>query len=204
MQHSTILLNLEQVKAIIREGLSLNNYYILEKLSEGVPVAQIQEVQRLSDSLSSMVATGQLTQDGKVTTKGERILRDIISLGHKTLATGETKSQFAAFTEQFRELFPEILLPNGKEFKTNIRDISKKMVLFSKNYRDAEFTDEVVLEAARAYVQYAEQVNYKFIRTAAYFVYKEGEGSDLADWCSRVLRGETRNNQPSERDQHFL
>jgi len=103
------------------------------------------------------------------------------------------------FAEAFREIFPSVKLPTGKNFKSNLRDIEKKLVFFFKNY---DYAPETVLEAARQYVNHAESVRYNYIRTAAYFIHKAGEGSDLADWCERVILPESTENQ--EPTQTFL
>lgn len=97
-----------------------------------------------------------------------------------------------SFTGQFREIFPSVKLKTGKNFKSNAKDLEKKLKYFAKTY---EYTPDTVLEAARQYVEHAEQANYEYIRTAAYFVYKLGEGSDLADWCERVLNKEFTESQ---------
>lgn len=89
-----------------------------------------------------------------------------------------------SFLIEFREIFPSKKLPTGKNFKSNLKDLEMKMKFFIKNYN---YSPETILEAARQYVAHAQNVDYQFIRTAAYFVYKKGEGSDLADWCERVL-----------------
>lgn len=98
------------------------------------------------------------------------------------------------FATQFREIFPSVKLQTGKNFKSNLKDLQKKLLYFSKNY---SYDPQVILEAARQYVQHAEQAGYKYIRTAAYFVFKLGEGSDLADWCERVINEEFQENQES-------
>lgn len=97
-----------------------------------------------------------------------------------------------SFTGQFREIFPSVKLKTGKNFKSNAKDLEKKLKYFAKNY---EYTPETILEAARQYVEHAEQAKYEYIRTAAYFVYKLGDGSDLADWCERVLNKEFTESQ---------
>jgi len=95
------------------------------------------------------------------------------------------------FVTEFRELFPARRLSTGKSFKSNYNDLEKKLRYFVKNY---DYPPDVILEAARQYVRHAESVGYEFIRTASYFVYKLGEGSDLADWCERVLNEEFHEN----------
>lgn len=96
------------------------------------------------------------------------------------------------FTEKFREIFPPIKLPTGKNFKSNLKDLEKKLLFFFKHY---DYSPETVLEAAKQYVIHAESVRYNYIRTAAYFVHKVGEGSDLADWCEKVITPESNENQ---------
>lgn len=96
------------------------------------------------------------------------------------------------FVKKFWDIFPKVKLPSGKNFKSNLKDLEKKLKYFSKNY---SYDPEVILEAAQEYVNHAQQNNYQYIRTAAYFVYKQGEGSDLADWCDKVLNKETHESQ---------
>jgi hypothetical protein len=112
-------------------------------------------------------------KDEKITELGKIVLDTIRSCGADE-----------SFTDKFRAIFPSIKLPTGKNFRSNPVDIAKRLKLFSKEY---SYSPETILEAAREYVRHAERENYKYIRTASYFIYKKDEGSDLASWCEKVL-----------------
>lgn len=88
------------------------------------------------------------------------------------------------FVKEFQEIFPSQKLPTGKNFRSNIPDLTAKLKYFVKVY---DYDPQTILEAARRYVEHAHQVRFNYVRTAAYFVYKKGEGSDLADWCDKCL-----------------
>lgn len=106
------------------------------------------------------------------------------------------KFDWEMFVDMFRDIFPTRRLGTGKNFRSNRVDISKRLRKFVKEYK---YDAETILEAARQYVVHAEQSDYQYIRTAAYFIFKQNEGSDLADWCEKVGAEEATSKEPQQR-----
>lgn len=96
--------------------------------------------------------------------------------------------------EQIKEIFPKIKLPSGKYARGNIKNISKNVKWFLKEY---SYDDEVVIKATKKYVEEFKSKEYLYMHTAAYFVCKSIHGtkqSVLADWCESIIEDHDKND----------
>jgi hypothetical protein len=92
---------------------------------------------------------------------------------------------------EYRELFPGTKLPSGKAARSNIEDLKKKFIAFFKRYPQYDW--DLILDATEHYVEAYRKNEYKFMKTASYYLSKDGE-SDLASDCEFLLEG----GDPSE------
>lgn len=99
----------------------------------------------------------------------------------------------------FIELFPKGKLPNGKYARSNAKNIENNFVWFFNTYN---YNWKIILNATELYVEEYKKNNYKFMRTAYYFIKKiEQDKSvicDLADYCDRIV-----NNDDYREEKHF-
>lgn len=95
----------------------------------------------------------------------------------------ETKD-FTENVEKYRSLWPKGVLPSGKPAKSSVKDLEQRFKWFFKNY---DFDWEDILKSTEAYISSQAENGYRFMRTAAYFIYKQDTPqlriSTLADWC---------------------
>lgn len=95
------------------------------------------------------------------------------------------QSEWEKRITEYLEIFPKIKLPTGKAARSDRRNVSDCFKWFFSNYK---FTWEEIILATKMYVNDYERRNYKFMRTAQYFIRKQEAdkkfNSDLADWCS--------------------
>ena len=85
---------------------------------------------------------------------------------------------FHNFCTRFREIFPKGVKPAGKPVKSPIKDIEMQLKKFEKTY--PEYTRDEIITAAAHYVHRYKMKGYQYMRTAHYFISKQGDGSDLA------------------------
>lgn len=117
--------------------------------------------------------------------------------------TKETKSnlyskpEFIEKLHEYREIFPNQKLPSGKAARTNIEDLKKRMSEFFIKYPYYDW--DLVLDAATHYVETYRKNEFKFMKTAGYYIVKDGE-SDLATDCQLLLDGA---EQPLIKNSHY-
>jgi len=103
-----------------------------------------------------------------------------------------------AITEEKKEDIKELLnkmieyFPKGKYGDKVVRssinaELIQKMKKFKKEYK---YDDNTIILATKKYSEDKKKDGYKFMRIFKYFIKKQGDGSDLADYCELVLSGD--------------
>lgn len=110
----------------------------------------------------------------------------LFKVTRSTKASIYSDPEFMGQLKIFREIFPSIKLPSGKAARTNIEDLKLKMATFFIKYPYYDW--DTVLDAATYYVETYKKTDYKFMKTAGYYVMKDNE-SDLANDCQLLLDG---------------
>lgn len=94
--------------------------------------------------------------------------------------------------EQYRALWPNVLLPSGKNAKSSLKEIEIRFKWFKENY---EYDWNVIYKATEEYIKHYAEKQYQYMRTSAFFIYKDTSPkvrtSDLAEWCDKVTNGNT-------------
>lgn len=124
-----------------------------------------------------------------ITEKGLLLLDDYSKLFVKNKANIKAKyitDEFLQNLQIFREIFPNKKLPSGKTARTNFDDLKKKMVDFQIKYPQYDW--DTILDAATYYVETYRREDYRFMKTAGYYIMKNNE-SDLASDCELLLEG---------------
>lgn len=109
--------------------------------------------------------------------------------------------EFAAFMLKFVALWPQgIRNAGGEPLKSNIKDFIKKMIGFRMKYKN--FTDEVILEATKRYIELHSKNGYAYCSAGHYFISKNGD-SKLATECEDVVNGAKKENNSGDWINHM-
>ncbi len=87
----------------------------------------------------------------------------------------------------YRKIWPAGVKSGNLYVRSGIHSIISKMRLFLKKF--PEYTNEDILAAAHRYVDESSRDNYQYMKTAEYFIFKEG-GSQLETYCEVVKNNE--------------
>lgn len=90
---------------------------------------------------------------------------------------------FNQFVTDWYELWPVGVRTAGYLVRSGKKPVEKKLNKFIKDY--PEFTPEIIMEATAQYIKRCSLKGYAFMKTASYFIIKDGE-STLAGECERV------------------
>lgn len=92
--------------------------------------------------------------------------------------------------EQYLEIFPKIKLPSGKAARSDKKNVETAFKWFFETH---DYSWDIVLRAAEAYVSDYETRRYLYMQTSQYFIRKQqGDktwNSELANWCAVVKEG---------------
>jgi hypothetical protein len=102
--------------------------------------------------------------------------------------------EWESFVVKFREVFPKGASPNGIYVRSSFKDCSKKLTKFMSEY--PEFDKETIIKASEKYVKRFSMQGYKFMKTASYFIMKDGE-STLAAECESITDSDNNGNTGS-------
>jgi len=97
------------------------------------------------------------------------------------------------FLTELREEFPKGVKISGSPVRTTIGSSTvRKMKNFFKEYG---YSQEVVVQATKAYVADRKKDNYQYMKKYTNFINKQGEDSLLATWCEMIVNKEEEANQ---------
>lgn len=101
-----------------------------------------------------------------------------------TASTNDLKSfDIKGFTKKYRDLFPEGVKSGDYYVKGDLHACETKLTRFFKKYKS--FTPEMVLKATYGYVATKALNNYGYMKSAHYFIEKNGV-SELAAYCENL------------------
>lgn len=164
---------------ISESGLNPNEYFCLFLIVQGKP-----QLDTINCDLckKKLMTKGWIDRVGGPTDKFfEQKLFDDIK------RTDLHNGDFAKKVEDFRSMWPAILLPSGQYARSPSIELSPKFRWFFQTF---PFDWDVVHKATREYVTYYQERNYIFMKTSSYFICKQDtmrlKKSTLAEWCERV------------------
>ncbi len=189
MKKTKLLKQTEIFNIISSKGLSPNDYYMLCCMKESIAPQHI----NLALSLRMLESKGWVDENKKLTPEA-MILIDCIerlfTVQKKKTSIQILGSDYKDQIKAYRETFPNKKLPSGKTARSNATNCENALRWFFINH---EYTWETILKATNNYVWEFEQNNYKYMRTAQYFIRKQEPdrtfSSDLADYCEATLTG---------------
>tara|TARA_R110000751_G_scaffold274356_2_gene375257 strand:+ start:105 stop:716 length:612 start_codon:yes stop_codon:yes gene_type:complete len=189
MKKSTLLKQTEIFNIISTKGLSPNEYYMLCCLKESITPLHI----NITLTLRILKGKEWITQDNKLSPES-MILIDCIerlfTVQKKKTSIQILGSDYKDQIKSYRETFPNKKLPSGKHARSSISNCENALRWFFINN---DYDWKTIIKATANYVWEFEQNNYKFMRTAQYFIRKQEPdrtfSSDLADYCEAIVTG---------------
>jgi len=106
---------------------------------------------------------------------------------HVKSETNENEKSFSSFVGEWMNLFPAGVKSGGYYVKTDPKGCEKKLKKFMTNY--PQFTQGIIIQATKNYINELRSKNYEYIKLAPYFIEKDGS-SVLAGYCEAALNGE--------------
>lgn len=99
---------------------------------------------------------------------------------------GQSADTFLTFVRKYRDLFPKGIRTGGYLVRADEAGVAEKMRKFVKTHK---YTEDEILAATRRYLNERRAEGWKFVKTASYFIYKDGQ-SALAAFCEQSKEGE--------------
>jgi hypothetical protein len=171
------------------KNLTVQSYYLLYKLYDN-PELSAQGKQIIKERYKSLAEY--ITPACVINNKGIKLVESMESIFKpiKQLKTLELLGpNHKEKIEEYLDIFPTGKLPNGKYARTNKKTIEENFKWFFQEY---QYDWDLILQATEKYVEEYRMDNYKFMRTAMYFIKKLVDGtvqSELATYCEAILNG---------------
>jgi len=183
--------------SIITEGLSPNQYYLLQCLNENITAPSVNLHQDLRHLVSNEWIKDETSAKGPLyilQPKAKSLISKIdsfVGIHVKKALSHSMGADFETNAEKYNNIFPKIRLGSNKAARSPIKEIIIAFKWFFENY---EYSWETIHEAAEVYIETERSKNFKFTRTSKYFIRKQDTdkswSSDLASYCELVESGE--------------
>jgi len=177
-------------KRLKRKNLTVQQYYILFKLYGNPKLSKIGQT-TIKEKYKGIL--GYINNDCTLNEKGIKLIEnmEVIFKTQKQLkAVDLLGDNYQEKIKEYLEIFPAGKLPNGKYARGNKKEIEENFKWFFQEYH---YDWDVILEATEKYVEEFRKDNYKYMRTAMYFIRKLRSGiveSDMATYCEAHLAGD--------------
>lgn len=177
-------------KRLTRKNLTVQSYYVLYKLYSKPKLSKLGQ-QTIREKYKSLDIY--LNHDCTLNSEGEKLIKSMEALfkTQKQLkAVDLLGDDYAERVAEYVEIFPTGKLPNGKYARGDKKGIEENFKWFFQEY---DYDWNVIINATEKYVEEFRKDNFKYMRTALYFIKKLREGiieSDLATYCQAYLDGE--------------
>lgn len=97
------------------------------------------------------------------------------------------KGDIDSFVEAFYELFPKGVQSGGYPVRSGKKGVKDRLQKFIKSNKQYDY--ETIIKATQMYINECERNGYQFMKTAQYFIIKDGS-STLESYCEKVASGE--------------
>ena len=170
-----------------RKKLTVQQYYIIFKLYSKPKLSELGK-QTIKEKYKGIAEY--INDDCTLNEKGIKLIEnmEVLFKPQKQLKAIEVLgAEFESKIKEYIEIFPTGKLPNGKYARGNKKEIVENFKWFFQEYH---YDWDVILAATEEYVEEFRKDNYKYMRTAMYFIRKLREGiieSDLATYCEAYL-----------------
>lgn len=141
------------------------------------------------DSKKQLYKLGFIDEMGNISAKGKQLFTDPDSI------TKEKELEIKELLNKMVDMFPKGVMSGNKAVRSTVNlELITRMKKFKKEY---SFTDEIILQATKRYVDECKKNGYSYMRQFKYFLNKQGQGSDLADMCQMIIDGDKQNKSLS-------
>ena len=106
------------------------------------------------------------------------ILRD-----KATIIFATSSDEILELAREYRRMFPQGIRSGGYLVRSDEPTIANKLRKFMKNFK--QYSKDQILEATQRYIDRKRAEGWKYMKTASYFIYKDGE-STLATECEML------------------
>jgi hypothetical protein len=177
-------------KKLKRKNITVQQYYILFQLY-GKPMLNRNAMQILKEKFPSIIEY--INEDCTLNEQGEKLIKNMETLfkPQKQLkAMDLLGDDYEEKITEYIEIFPTGKLPNKKYARGNKKEIEENFKWFFQEYH---YDWKVIINATEKYVEEYRKDNFKYMRTAMYFIKKQRNGvieSDLATYCEAYLTGD--------------
>lgn len=175
---------MEMFDEMSRHGLSPNQYYLLCCIKDSVTPLKI----NMHLELRNLVSNQWITSDNKLLPKSISLIDSIeklFSIQKKKTSNILMGKGYKDNISKYREMFPNIKLPNGKAARSAVGNLEKAFRWFFENF---EYDWDTVFKATAHYINKYQKDQWNYMRTSQYFIRKDNL-SDLADYCDIILTG---------------
>lgn len=167
-----------------RVGLSPNQYYLLCCLRDEIAPLKI----NVHLEIRLLIADKWLTEEKELTSKSIELIQKLEKLFR--IAKTRTSTQllgddYKANIAKYGLMFPAMKLPSGKAARGAPENLEKAFKWFFENYN---YSWDLIFKATEIYLVEQQRKNWKFCRTAQYFIRKDNL-SDLGDLCYTLSTG---------------
>ena len=172
---------------ILKLQLNPNQLYALATFKKSMHPIRIND-----EDIRLLKLDGFLNNNHTLTPKGELAIKKIEDYlkGVKTVnKTNTLGDNWIEKVNEYRELFPKIILPSGVPARINVKDIEKKFIWFKITY--PQYSWDIILTATKKYVEEYERQGYGFMKNSGFFISKQDNNkvitSELATRCEMLL-----------------
>lgn len=170
-------------QTILNQKLTPNQFYVLYSIYDKISPREV----NLHQELRFLESNGWL-DNNKLTLKSVNLIKEVDRFFISVKAKSDREilgDEWEKRIMQYLEIFPKMMLPNGKAARSDKKVVEDNFKWFFQNYK---YSWEDIIEATLRYVNFYQSKNYKFMRTAQFFIRKQVVGrdfnSDLAEWCN--------------------
>lgn len=179
----------------LSNSISPNQLYLLFSVNEKIRPQNINMTLELRGLYGTWITT-----DYKLTKKAESLLKEIDLIKVKTKY--KITEEFEKNVAKYREMFPKLRLPSGKQARQGELELQKKFIKFFEIYGDYDW--DTIFKATQNYLDQFEYP-YNFMVASTYYIMKQDQYKNttslLSDDCESIIGGEER---PAEHYQRTI
>lgn len=174
---------------LIRNEITPNQFYLMYAIKEQETTPFI----NISLELKILKRKGWITEDGKLSTKANRIVSQIDGYFKRAKKKTDLDIMGDSYNEminKYSNLWPKMKLPSGKAARSATGNIEPAFRWFFENYK---YNWEKIHKATALYLDEKEADGWNYTRNSQYFIRKQNNdkswSSDLADYCQLIDDG---------------
>ena len=129
----------------------------------------------------------------KIKMNNVSVVKDMYKLFFSRPTMSSLKTKVKGWIQEYRDLYPKGMNPNGYPFKGDKQGCINNMAKFLLNYPEFD-NKELILNATKSYLDKKKKDNYDYVSMADRFIWKNGM-STLAGYCEQLKDGTIKNEK---------